>query len=185
MAEETPFTVPEENLGEGPSEPDPKEPPVRPSTLHPTIENHTPDDHIPENTSENASGDPVMQFVVQNFEQINAMYSAFSSKRKEASHTPMPNNDDHPVIEPWHLDLEGLTKGVAQEMPEDAMLPEKPIKRGKVATDDPDGILKQKHTSNAAFYANHLCSKRRNGAYTIWWLRHLQHELETMTCQMG
>ncbi|PWA55873.1 reverse transcriptase domain-containing protein [Artemisia annua] len=163
MAEETPFTVPEKNLGEGPSEPDPKEPSVRPSTLHPTTENHTPD-HIPEN----ASGDPVMQFVVQNFEQINAMYSAFSSKRKEASHTPMPSNDDHPVIEPWHLDLEGLAEGAAQEMPEDAMLPEKPIKRGKVATDDPDGILKQKHTSNDAFYSEPFMFKENE-----WSIRNL------------
>nr|GEX07486.1 Gag protein [Tanacetum cinerariifolium] len=94
MAEENIFTVPVEALKEGPSEPDPKEPPTGTNTVNDTTENHTPD-HIPENTSENASGDPVMQFVVQNFEQINAMYLAFSSKRKEVHPTSIPNNNDH------------------------------------------------------------------------------------------
>ncbi|PWA48159.1 retrotransposon gag domain-containing protein [Artemisia annua] len=108
MAEETPFIVPEENLGEGPSKPDPR--------------NHC------------------------SWSRILNKSISFSSKKKEANHTSMPNNDDHPVIEPWHLDLEGLTEGATQETPEDAMLPVKPIKRGRVATDDPDGIPRQKHT---------------------------------------
>lgn len=99
MAEEILFTILEGALEWGPSEPDPKEPPVRMYTFHTTTENHTPD-LIPENTSKNASRDPGMQFVVQNFEQINAMYSAFSSKRKEVNHTSIPNNNDHPIIEP-------------------------------------------------------------------------------------
>ncbi|GJU17831.1 hypothetical protein Tco_1145797 [Tanacetum coccineum] len=54
------------------------------------------------------TGDPIMQFVVQNFEQINAMYSAFSSKRKESTSRPLVNepNEEQPIIEPWQSDSE-------------------------------------------------------------------------------
>ncbi|PWA80402.1 gag protein [Artemisia annua] len=92
---------------------------------HRTTENHTPD-HTPENASEDAPGDPVMQFVVQNFEQINAMYSAFSSKRKEANSTSHFGNDDLPVIKPWQTNQEGLPEGVAQPMPEEITLSDAP-----------------------------------------------------------
>ncbi|GKD70073.1 retrotransposon gag domain-containing protein [Tanacetum coccineum] len=128
MAEENPFTVSVETLEEGPSEPDLKETLTGTDTFHATTKNHTLD-HIPKNTSENAFGDPVMQFVVQKFEQINAMYSAFSSKRKEIHHTSVPNNEDHPIIEPWKSDLQGLTEGAAQKMSKDTMLPDKPTKK--------------------------------------------------------
>ncbi|GJY43196.1 retrovirus-related pol polyprotein from transposon TNT 1-94 [Tanacetum coccineum] len=53
-----------------------------------------------------------MQFVVQNFEQINVMYSTFSSKRKEVNPTSAYNNDDHPVIEPWRSDSKETQKDV-------------------------------------------------------------------------
>ncbi|GJT22084.1 hypothetical protein Tco_0892021 [Tanacetum coccineum] len=56
--------MPVETLGDGPNEPDPKGLPEGLHTFLTTTENHTPD-RIPENTSENASGDPVMQFVTQ------------------------------------------------------------------------------------------------------------------------
>ncbi|GKD06757.1 hypothetical protein Tco_1181731, partial [Tanacetum coccineum] len=59
------------------------------------------EDHTLDRSLENTFGDPIMQFVVQNFEQINVMYSAFSSKRKELNPTSAYNNDDHPVVEPW------------------------------------------------------------------------------------
>nr|GEW35121.1 retrotransposon Gag domain-containing protein [Tanacetum cinerariifolium] len=81
MAKETPFTAPVEILEKGPSEPDPKEPPVGINTFYTANKNHTPD-HTAKTTSENASGNPVMQFVIHNFEQINAMDAAFSSNRK-------------------------------------------------------------------------------------------------------
>ncbi|GKE02767.1 hypothetical protein Tco_1390750, partial [Tanacetum coccineum] len=97
MAEETLFTAPVEILEEGPSEPDLKEPPVGMNALYTTNKNHLPN-HTPKNTSENASGDLVMQFVVQNFDQINAMYIAFSTKRKELHPTSIPTNDDHPLL---------------------------------------------------------------------------------------
>ncbi|PWA57106.1 reverse transcriptase domain-containing protein [Artemisia annua] len=52
--------------------------------------------------------DPMMHFVVQNFNQINAMYSAFTTKRKEITSQQIsddPNNE--PAIhERWHSDSE-------------------------------------------------------------------------------
>ncbi|GJZ66820.1 hypothetical protein Tco_0630060 [Tanacetum coccineum] len=96
MAEETSPTIPLSISDERPSGSDPKEPLVGANISHPTIEDHTPDRSL-----ENMSEDPIMQFVAQNFEQINAMYSAFSSKRKEVNPTSAYNNDDHPVIELW------------------------------------------------------------------------------------
>ncbi|GKC64941.1 reverse transcriptase domain-containing protein [Tanacetum coccineum] len=58
--------------------------------------------------SEPDLSDPVMHFVVQNFNQINGMYAAFSTKRKEIISQQILNepNDDPPIIEPWHSDSE-------------------------------------------------------------------------------
>ncbi|GJT25571.1 hypothetical protein Tco_1172507 [Tanacetum coccineum] len=78
--------------------------------IYPTYSRNHTRGHTPENTSENASMDSVMQFVVQNFKQINAMYSAFSSKRKEINPTSIIKNDDHPIMEPWQSDSEGQPK---------------------------------------------------------------------------
>ncbi|GKB99069.1 reverse transcriptase domain-containing protein [Tanacetum coccineum] len=49
-----------------------------------------------------------MHLVVQNFNQINAMYAAFSTKRKEITSQQVLDepNDDPPIIEPWHSDSE-------------------------------------------------------------------------------
>ncbi|GJS26527.1 hypothetical protein Tco_0487147 [Tanacetum coccineum] len=71
---------------------------------------------------------------------------------KELHPTAIPTNDDHPTIEPWQSDLEGLTEGASQEMPEDATLPNKPTKKNKTTSGNPDGLPKQKHTLNIAFY---------------------------------
>ncbi|GKE74953.1 hypothetical protein Tco_1536994, partial [Tanacetum coccineum] len=87
-----------------------------------------------------------------NFDQINAMYTTFSTKRKELHPTLIPTNDDHPTIEPWQSDLEGLTEGAAQEMPEDVTLPNKPTKKNMKTSENPDGLRKQKPTLNTAFY---------------------------------
>ncbi|GKB66479.1 gag protein, partial [Tanacetum coccineum] len=106
--------------------------------------------------------------IVQNFEQINAMYSAFSSKRKEVHPTSIPNNDDHPIMEPWKSDLEGLTDGAAQGMPEDTMPPDKPTKKGKTAAENPDRFPRQKHATNAAFYSEPFTFKE-----TDWSVRNL------------
>nr|GEV45459.1 hypothetical protein [Tanacetum cinerariifolium] len=102
--------------------------------------------------SENAYGDPVMQFVDQNFDQINAMYTTFSTKRKELHPTSIPTNDDHPTIELWQLNLEGLTEGAAQEMSKDVTLPNKAAMKNRTTSENPDGLPKQKHTLSTAFY---------------------------------
>ncbi|PWA50478.1 retrotransposon gag domain-containing protein [Artemisia annua] len=149
MTEETPFTIPEGALGDGPNGPDPNEPPAGINVSNPTPENDTLD-HTPENTSENA-GDPVMQFVVQNFEQINAMYSAFSSKRKEINPASIIENDGHPVSEPWQSDSGGPPEEATQ-IPGDTTLPNKPAKKNRVMTENLDGPSKHKTGSNAAFY---------------------------------
>ncbi|PWA61286.1 gag protein [Artemisia annua] len=151
MTEETPFTIPAGTFEEGPDGPDPNEPPVGTNVSNPTPENHTLD-HTPENASENASGDPVMQFVVQNFEQINAMYSAFSSKRKEINPALIMENDGHPISEPWHSDSGAPPEEAVQQIPEDTTLPNKPAKKNRVTTEDLDGPSKHKPGSNAAFY---------------------------------
>ncbi|GKE24968.1 hypothetical protein Tco_1436480 [Tanacetum coccineum] len=106
MAEENPFTIPIDAFGDRPNRFDPKEPPVDPNISNLTPKNHT-RDHTLENASKNASGDLVMQFVVQNFEKINAMYSAFSSKRKEVNPTSIIEKDDHPILEPCQSDSGG------------------------------------------------------------------------------
>nr|GEX57901.1 putative reverse transcriptase domain-containing protein [Tanacetum cinerariifolium] len=103
MAEETPPTITLSTLEEGPNRPGPKEPPADVNISNPANEDHTHDCSL-----ENVSGDPVMQFIVQNFEQINVMYSTFSSKRKEMNPTLAYNSDDHPAVKaehqrPWSL----------------------------------------------------------------------------------
>ncbi|GJR54855.1 hypothetical protein Tco_1405376 [Tanacetum coccineum] len=105
--------LPVDTPAEGPSGSDPKEPPVGINTSRPTTENHTPADTL-ENTSEDASGDSIMKFMVQNFEHINDMQSAFCLKRKEINPTSQFNNDDLPGMGPWISNPEGLPKGVAQ-----------------------------------------------------------------------
>lgn len=102
MTEEVLFETPVVDLGEGPSNPQPGESPVE--TKNP---NHTPDDQA-EQQPEKTTGDPIMRFVVQNFEQINTMYSAFSSKRKESTPRLLVDepNEEQLIIEPWKSDSE-------------------------------------------------------------------------------
>nr|GEW71657.1 Gag protein [Tanacetum cinerariifolium] len=57
-------------------------------------------------------GDPIMQFIVHNFDQINAMYIAFSSKRKEITQQQIPNSLDDPlVISSGQSTFEGVASG--------------------------------------------------------------------------
>ncbi|GJY48055.1 hypothetical protein Tco_0438011 [Tanacetum coccineum] len=77
MAEETLFTISVDAFRNGPDTSDPKEPSVGTNISNPTPKNHT-HGHTLENTFENASGDPVKQFIVQNFEQINAMQISYN-----------------------------------------------------------------------------------------------------------
>ncbi|GJW58802.1 hypothetical protein Tco_0105533 [Tanacetum coccineum] len=120
MVEETPSTIPVDAFEDGPNRSDPKEPPLDMNISNPTLENHT-RDHTPENASENASG-TCHAVCGSKLKQINAMYSAFSSKRKEVNLTSIIENDDHPTLEPWQSDSGGLLEEVIQQTPWDATL---------------------------------------------------------------
>ncbi|GJZ47316.1 hypothetical protein Tco_0601148, partial [Tanacetum coccineum] len=58
--------------------------------------------------SEPALEDPVMEFVVQNYDRMNAMYKAFTKKLKDGLHQPMCANTEPPVIEPWNSDSDDV-----------------------------------------------------------------------------
>ncbi|GJT91004.1 reverse transcriptase domain-containing protein [Tanacetum coccineum] len=58
--------------------------------------------------SEPDTEDPVMQFVVHNFDRMNAMYKAFTQKLKGAPQQQAFANAEPPVIEPWNSDLDDL-----------------------------------------------------------------------------
>nr|GEZ16395.1 hypothetical protein [Tanacetum cinerariifolium] len=49
--------------------------------------------------------DPIMQFVIHNFNPMNAMYKAFTQKLKS---TPLHMGTDPPVIEPWNSDSDDV-----------------------------------------------------------------------------
>ncbi|PWA39994.1 gag protein [Artemisia annua] len=137
MAGETPPTVPTKTSEAEPTGPNPKEPPVGVNIFDPTTENHTPDQ-----ASEDMPGDLVMQFVVQNFEQINAM----------GNPTSVYNNDDPPVIEQWLSDLEGSPEDAVRQAPEETTLQAKPSKKNQSTTEDHNGFPKKRYVNSADFY---------------------------------
>nr|GEX58872.1 retrotransposon Gag domain-containing protein [Tanacetum cinerariifolium] len=60
----------------------------------------------PSNTLlEQDTEDPIMQFVVQNFDRMNAMCKAFTQKIKS---TPVLTSTDPSVIEPWNSDSDDV-----------------------------------------------------------------------------
>ncbi|GKA63846.1 hypothetical protein Tco_0763452 [Tanacetum coccineum] len=59
--------------------------------------------------------DPVMQFVVHNFDRMNAMYKAFTQKLKDAPQQQDFANVEPPVIEPWNSDSDDLYRGNVKE----------------------------------------------------------------------
>ncbi|PWA56571.1 retrotransposon gag domain-containing protein [Artemisia annua] len=59
-------------------------------------------------TSEPDTEDPVIQFVVHNFDRMNAMYKAFTQKLKDAPHQRVFANVDPPIIEPLNSDSDEL-----------------------------------------------------------------------------
>ncbi|GJS81587.1 hypothetical protein Tco_0748128 [Tanacetum coccineum] len=59
--------------------------------------------------------DPVMEFVVQNYDRMNAMYKAFTKKLKDGLHQPMCANTEPPVIEPWNSDSDDVHPSKAKE----------------------------------------------------------------------
>ncbi|GKB56185.1 hypothetical protein Tco_0912371 [Tanacetum coccineum] len=56
-------------------------------------------------TSELNPNDPILQFIVQNFDRINAMYTMFTHARKDVSHRSLPTSGN-PSGEPWNSDSE-------------------------------------------------------------------------------
>ncbi|GKD72975.1 hypothetical protein Tco_1331257 [Tanacetum coccineum] len=151
MAEDALFTMSVDTLEEGPSGFDPKESPVGTNISRPYTEDHTPD-HTPESASEDIVEDPIMQFVVQNFEQINTMYSVFSSKMKEINLASQLNNNNLPDMRPWNSNPEGLPEWVVQETPEEVDVSEKPYKKNRFITDDSNGLPKQNLVTTSTFY---------------------------------
>ncbi|GJQ93086.1 reverse transcriptase domain-containing protein [Tanacetum coccineum] len=65
--------------------------------------------------SEPDTEDPVMQFVVHNFDRMNAMYKAFTQKLKDALEQQTFVNVEPPVIEPWNSDSDDLQPGNTKE----------------------------------------------------------------------
>ncbi|KAI3750897.1 hypothetical protein L2E82_21801 [Cichorium intybus] len=59
--------------------------------------------------------DPIMQFVVHNFDRMNSMYKAFTQKLKEVSPQPKLTTADPPIIEPLISDSDGIEPGKAKE----------------------------------------------------------------------
>ncbi|GKE24539.1 reverse transcriptase domain-containing protein, partial [Tanacetum coccineum] len=60
----------------------------------------------PSNTLlEQGTEDPIMQFVVHNFDRMNAMYKAFTQKLKS---TPVLASTDTPFIKPWNSDSDDV-----------------------------------------------------------------------------
>ncbi|GJR11868.1 hypothetical protein Tco_0794520, partial [Tanacetum coccineum] len=49
--------------------------------------------------------DRVLHFIVQNFDRVNAIYTAFNHTRKEVSHRSLPTGGN-PSRESWNSDLE-------------------------------------------------------------------------------
>ncbi|PWA94888.1 reverse transcriptase domain-containing protein [Artemisia annua] len=104
------------------------------------------------------TSDPIMQFVVQNFEQINVMYSAFSSKRKESTPKLLVNepNEEQPVIEPWQSDSEEAPTNPGPKTSErDIQMnqPQKKVRAGVTPEKgESNGLVKQKPARHDAFY---------------------------------
>ncbi|PWA89450.1 reverse transcriptase domain-containing protein [Artemisia annua] len=99
-----------------------------------------------------------MRFVVQNFEQINAMYSAFSSKRKESNPRLLVDepNEEKPIIEPWQSDSEEAPTNPGPKTSEKDVRTNQPQKKFRAGVTpekgESNGLVKQKPASHDAFY---------------------------------
>ncbi|GKA64706.1 hypothetical protein Tco_0764413 [Tanacetum coccineum] len=54
--------------------------------------------------SEPDTEDPVMKFMVHNFDRMNTMYKAFTQKLKDTPQQQDFTNAEPPIIEPWNSD---------------------------------------------------------------------------------
>ncbi|GJU92858.1 reverse transcriptase domain-containing protein [Tanacetum coccineum] len=126
---------------------DPGEPSAGPTPI--TQDTGGPIDTISEPDLE----DPVMQFVVHNFDRMNAMYKAFTRKLKDIPLQPTLTNADPPVIEPWASDLDDAQPVKAKEnvfVESDNNDPSK--NRGTIGATPLTNTVKGKQAVNNDFY---------------------------------
>ncbi|GJR10203.1 reverse transcriptase domain-containing protein [Tanacetum coccineum] len=94
MSEGDPLQNPTQEAAEDPGEPE----------IEPTVAAN--EAGGPSNTLlEQDTEDLIMQFVVHNFDRMNAMYKAFTQKLKS---TPVLTSTEPPVIEPWNSDSDDV-----------------------------------------------------------------------------
>ncbi|GKD88882.1 hypothetical protein Tco_1364389 [Tanacetum coccineum] len=94
MSGEDPLQNPTQKATGNPGEPEVEPTPVAPEAGGPS------------NTLlEQDAEDLIMQFVVHNFDRMNAMYKAFTQKLKNTS---VLTSADPPVIEPWNSDSDDV-----------------------------------------------------------------------------
>ncbi|GJR36998.1 hypothetical protein Tco_1212682 [Tanacetum coccineum] len=109
--------------------------------------------------------DPIMQFIVHNFDQINSMYLAFSSKRKEIAQQQLLNSHvDSLFIPSGQSTFKKVASGANNMITEKNVSPNRPLKKNRVvnvvedkkglkmAVPIIDGSMKQKDTSKNIFY---------------------------------
>ncbi|GJR67234.1 hypothetical protein Tco_0013299 [Tanacetum coccineum] len=108
-------------------------------------------------TSELMPNDPVLQFTVQNLDQVNAMYTAFTHVRKDVSHRSLPTSEN-PYGEPWNFDSEEAhpSKAVGKTFVENDEV--EPIP----ATPLDANNTKEKVTQNIEFYHQPFVFKELN-----------------------
>ncbi|PWA89901.1 gag protein [Artemisia annua] len=104
MSEENPTQTPTQEVTNNQGEPNVEPTPITHDAGGPIDPTSGPD-----------SEDPVMQFVVHNFDRMNAMYKAFTQKLKDVPHQRILADVDPPVIEPWNSDSDELHPGNNKE----------------------------------------------------------------------
>ncbi|GKD15900.1 hypothetical protein Tco_1205058, partial [Tanacetum coccineum] len=103
-------------------------------------------------TSELNPNDRVLHFIVQNFDRVNAIYTAFNHTRKEVSHRSLPTGGN-PSRESWNSDSKEAH-------------PSKALGKTFVENEDVEPILanntKGKGTQNMEFYHQPFVFKEPN-----------------------
>jgi len=123
-----------------------------------------PSDPVPELDLE----DPIMQFVVHNFDRMNAMYKAFARKLKELPPQPTLASTDPPIIEPLISDSDDVRSRKAKEpafVESDNNDPSNNrvvIKATPLLTQ-----LKRSLRQIMTFITNHSCSKSQTETYVV------------------
>lgn len=104
MSKDNPPCTPNQNITGGLNEPE----------IIPTQTIHT-TEGLGNANSEPGPGDLVMQFVVQNFDKMNAMYTAFTQKRKDVQPRQLFTTTEPPIVEPWNSDSDDVHPSKAKD----------------------------------------------------------------------